>query len=444
MTEYPEKQPAIDEIWHSQFEKNGMVEAYEYLEGYKNHREEQKRLFLSGEVRNPILDYPRLDPDDLKGREEALLSLKEEILAKEENEIVGQAYRWKINESVAKLRMLQASISGDMRRFKRYSEFIYGKPSYEIFVFTVQSLRTKINEYRNSDNRPLSRAARELDEVLPQETERAGFVSLPSEGTISLAERETAKAIGDLVHLPEVEGELGVDEIKDIFQKALDSLNLDEWEVVTDISGKPGASVDQEEKKIKIPESKKLLFKEVQSLLVHEIGTHVARREKGERSRLRLLGPGLDRYERGEEGIATMRSQIVSGQIEDFSGLTGHLAISLAYGLDGKPRDFRDVYEIMQKYYFFDRLVKGKNIQKAKEEAQRLAWNKGIRTFRGTDYTTPGVCFTKDIIYREGNIGVWELIGKKPNEFRRITVGKYDPTNPRHLYILDQLGISES
>ncbi len=54
-----------------------------------------------------------------------------------------------------------------------------------------------------------------------------------------------------------------------------------------------------------------------------------------------------------------------------------------------------------------------------------------------------GVCLTKDIIYRQGNIAVCQLLGKNPEELLRFSVEKYDPANPRHIWILDQLGITE-
>ena len=47
------------------------------------------------------------------------------------------------------------------------------------------------------------------------------------------------------------------------------------------------------------------------------------------------------------------------------------------------------------------------------------------------------------MIYREGNIGVWDVIRNNPDEMTRFSVGKYDPSNSRHIYVLDQLGISD-
>lgn len=129
------------------------------------------------------------------------------------------------------------------------------------------------------------------------------------------------------------------------------------------------------------------------------------------------------------------------------------------YGLDGKKRDFREVYEILNKHFYLKALIKKlekseskvsdekkkkpENYEKTLAVAVNNAWNRTVRTFRGSNQSKAGVCYTKDIIYRQGNIAVWQLIGKKPEELFRLSVGKYDPANPRHIWILDQLGISE-
>lgn len=185
---------------------------------------------------------------------------------------------------------------------------------------------------------------------------------------------------------------------------------------------------------------------ELTQLIAHEIGTHVARRVNGERSSFKLLGLGLDRYESSDEGIATMREQsIVNEPIKDFSGLAGYLAIGLALGTDGRPRDFRETYDILEKYYTYKKLHDGQKITKeqALEKAQTIAWNRCVRTFRGTDCKTKGVCSTKDLIYRDGNIDAWNAIGKNPDEIMKFNIGKYDPSNPRHLWILSNLGITD-
>ncbi len=266
---------------------------------------------------------------------------------------------------------------------------------------------------------------------------------LPSSEDIERAQTATKEEVADLVNIPSKEGDFVGEEIRLVFDEALHKLKAEGWSVIIDTSSKASISVDQEHKAIKIPESKKLAYTKLVSLIAHEVGTHVARRLNGERSRLKLLGLGLDRYEQGEEGVATMREQVMDSTVKEFAGLEGHLAISLAQGLDGTPRNFREVYRILEKYFELRALLAGKKPEEAVVEAQANAWNRAVRTFRGTDCQTPGVCFTKDIIYREGNMAVWDVVKNNPNELIRFSIGKYDPSNERHLWILEQLGIND-
>ena len=209
------------------------------------------------------------------------------------------------------------------------------------------------------------------------------------------------------------------------------------WQVIVEKEG-TGIHVSQERKAVIIPESRGLKHSALFALMEHELGTHIARREKGERSKLKLLGLGLDRYLKGEEGIATYRQQGVKGT-DDFAGLGYHFAISLALGVDGKKRNFRGVFGILKDYYFIN---SKKEKTTAITDAQNEAWNNCVRIFRGTTCKNPGACFTKDIVYREGNIGIWKVIKENPEEERRFSIGKYDPANLRHIWILEQLGIT--
>jgi len=447
-TPQPTHSESFDSKWYQTFEQLGAFQAYEYLDGNKQYREAERHKFLNSDDGNPSLDYPKIDVERLSSDETQLLQLKEDIIREETNEIVKQVYRWRLNEKIAELRMLKAVASGDMHKFQRYSEFVYGKPSPEIFAFTIHNLREIATSQLTSDDPNIKNVAQELIDLLPADLPTTANYQLPQESDITIVRKQTLKELGNLLNLDVATGTEGkqytADEIRDIFQASLESLQAEGWSVVVDTSSKSGISVDQEHKEIKIPESRKLVFTKLRSLVAHEVGTHIARRLNGERSKLHLLGLGLDRYEKGEEGVATMREQVLGDSIEDFAGLDGHLAISLAIGVDGKPRDFREVYTIMEKYFYLNALSAGKISEEALKSAQTSAWNRTVRTFRGTDCKTKGVCFTKDIVYREGNIGVWKVASNNPEEIVRFSVGKYDPANCRHIWILDQLGFSET
>ncbi|MEX0924683.1 MAG: tyrosine/phenylalanine carboxypeptidase domain-containing protein [Candidatus Paceibacterota bacterium] len=423
----------LDDKWYERFQET-CFDDYEYLHGDSEKREHEKERFLSVGEGNPTLDYPKLEDFDFEGREQKLVELKGDVLEEEENDIVRQLYRWRVNEELAKLRMLKAAQEGDDNRFMRYSDFIYGEPSPEIFTYTLTQVRDKIESYKQSDNEQKRDAARKLELLISWE--QAG------------ASDTLAFSADDLPDSPkETETITSAEEVREYFEEALRSYGLHNWDVVVDESGsRSGLSVSQETRTVNIPSEQKLEQRSIpltktsiEALAAHEIGTHARRRDYGEQSRIRLLGLGFDRYVKGEEGVATYEQQKIEGA-DDFAGLTGHLAISLAKGMDGTPRDFRQTFEVLKQYFMLTSSGEGEALD---AKASELAWKRTVRTFRGSTCATPGACFTKDIVYREGNIGVWDLVKQGSDEMKRVMIGKYDPTNLRHVWVLEQLNITE-
>lgn len=419
---------SFDDLWYYRFREIGSFQDFEYLTGDGRYREDQKNSFLAGEIDNPTLDYPELESFDFAGREQKLLELKKEILENEKNEVVRQLYRWKINEKIAQLRMLKCSKEGNDRKFSRYSKFVYGKPEEEIYRYSLGQIKGKVDKKILEDDVEISSVAKKLKEELMDQS----FLENENINQDDYSFEEISVSKDKTEYLAE--------EIKKHFEEALINLGIDGWKIIIDDKSKISSiSVSFESKEVKIPEKKKLIGKELDALISHEIKSHVFKSEKGERSRLKLLSLGLDRHYRGMEGIAGYNEQIAKGA-EDFTGFDNHFAISLAIGIDGKKRTFREVYEILKDYYF---ISSKKEKAEALKSAESYAWKQCVRVFRGTTCKTPGACLTKDIIYREGNIGVWNLMKSDSDEVRRFYVGEYDPTNPRHIWILDQLGITD-
>jgi hypothetical protein len=417
---------SLDDVWYEKFKEVGAFADFEYLSGNKNIREVEKQKFLKNEVENPELDYPGLEKFNFEDREKRLLELKDEIIKNETNSIIKQLYRWKLNEKIAELRMLKATKNKNDRRFELYSKFIYGNPEKEIYNYTLLQLKKIVDEKITSPDAKIRSAAQKIHQEL--------FEKPPLKTKIDATEfRSEAIKFED-------QSEYGSAEIKTAFENALAAYRLSGWRVIVEKEKTGAINVSQEKKEVAIPKERRLRNPNLQALIKHEIGTHVLRREAGEKSKLKLLGLGLDRYLKGEEGIATYREQEILG-LEEFTGLDGHLAISLANGLDGKKRTFREVFEILQNFYF---ISSKKERTEALKLASNSAWDRCIRTFRGTTCKTPGACFTKDIVYREGNIGIWNVVKNNPEEIRRFSIGKYDPANPRHIWILEQLGITET
>ncbi|MBT4153497.1 MAG: DUF1704 domain-containing protein [Candidatus Magasanikbacteria bacterium] len=438
------EQEPLDAQWYGRFEGAGSFQAYEYFSGDREARAEQKRAFMDGEIDAPALDYPKLNMGDLQTKEDDLLALKKDILNKEPNPDVKQAYRWKINEKIAEVRMMKAALNGNMKRFSKYTSFVYGEPSAQVFGYTLATESKKAHDALSSDNPDIAAAAQQLIEILPEGSAH-DVAALPTQNIVDAMQVQTLDAFSEAMAAVDTKVEqYEAGQIQEVFREAMSSLELTGWTVEVVDTGKTSISVNQEEKKVVVPEGRSMTAKKLQQLIVHEIGTHVARRVNGEHSKLQLLGLGLDRYERGEEGVATMREQAVTGDVQDFAGMAGHLGIALARGVDGQKRGFREVYEIIRAQMYLEKLLSGMDPAAASGKADTLAYNRSVRVFRGTDGKTPGVCFTKDMIYREGNIDIWNLVGEDPDAAMQFSVGKYDPSNPEHLALLSRLGITDT
>lgn len=421
-------QETLDSRWYKKFEKVAF-EDYEKLSGNKEVREIEKAKFLSDEVENPDLGYPELESFDLDERETSLLSLKEDVLEMEKNDAVKKIYRTKINESLATLRMLQATKNSDDKKFSRYADFIYGKPESGDVGYVIEHVKDLLSQHIESENPDKQQAACRLEEIF---------------GGLSYSSGEGA----DRSVLPDGEDIPGrlesLDEAVLAFEEALQKIDATDWQVVVDSgSGISNFSVSQEHKVVRIPSEEKLMArniskKKLKGLIEHEIKTHVAKRSNGERSRLQLLGLGLDRYLKAEEGIATYAEQQVTGA-KEFAGVPRFLSIALAKGLGGEALDFRQTHAIMSDYRLLSSLKK----DVTPEQARATAYNDCVRIFRGTTCKTPGAVYPKDMAYF-GNRAIWTLVSENSDVVETFSVGKYDPNNQEHVALLSQLGILDS
>lgn len=419
------KDEALDEQWYARLEPL-CFEDYEKLTGTKEHREAQMEAFLRNEIRNPALDYPELEHFDIEGRERELTALKDDIEAHEKDPVIKALYRAKIHEMLASLNMLRAAREGDDVQFSRYCDLVYGKPEPESVSYVVLTIEELAREKRSSGDQQQKEAAERLLPIL-EGIERT---------TITKADKQVLPDGAD------IDGEIeSVDEAVEVFTKALKEQGIDDWSVVVDTEkGVPNFSVSQEHKEVRIPSeeallARKLTRKKLQGLVAHEIETHVARRHFGERSKLKLLGLGLDGYLYGEEGIAAYNEQQVIGANE-FSGLVRYFAIITARGFDGTPRDFRETFALMRDYF----LLSMESDPERDEAVDNEAWTFCVRIFRGTTCATPGAVFTKDMVYF-GNRDIWTLIARRNDVVNDFLLGKFDPNNEKHQQFLSDMGM---
>lgn len=213
-----EKPKALDTEWYKKYNEAGAVfEAYEYFDGDNATREEQRNKFQSGEIRNPHLEYPKIDKDQMITMRERLRSFKELIKKEEKNEVVKKTYTWRINEKLAEIEVVLLAIPGyvtekaerqidaQLKRegsandaakkqvllqdfeqnkrealFTRYSQFVYGKPQADIFAYTLDELSESCKKAQASDKPEIQQAAADLLASLPPMEGRRRQVSKPT------------------------------------------------------------------------------------------------------------------------------------------------------------------------------------------------------------------------------------------------------------------------
>ncbi|HWQ59542.1 MAG TPA: hypothetical protein VN420_00125 [Candidatus Fimivivens sp.] len=436
---------ASDEYWFDRFKTIGIFQAYEYFNDDPASFERQRHAFFSDSSRNPEFGYPLLSDDLIEVNERSLLALRDELLEKEKDVVIRNAYLWRIEEKIAEAGLLRAAAHGDMLNFRECSESVYGAPNVEIFSHTIHEIRDRFESARLTAGETLRGHIDDFLSAFP-ESEAHVDVSLPDEALRAEVFQKIRREFGRIADMTTSETEkVGSDGIKTAFGKALEKLGITDWTISLETTGNPLIRTDQVRKSIIIPADRIVTVSELSRLLIHEIATHAERRSNGERTRFLLLSLGLDHYEVGEEGIAAVREQAFKTDTDtfSFSGLEGYFSIGLAYGVsDGIRRDFRDVFSVMKRYYRIINLSKGMSPTDAEQHANESAWTRCFLTFRGTDCKTMGVCFTKDIIYRKGNIAIWDSLREQSGSMDLWNVGKYDPSNDRHRWLLERLRIS--
>ncbi|MFW6220452.1 MAG: tyrosine/phenylalanine carboxypeptidase domain-containing protein [Nanoarchaeota archaeon] len=163
------------------------------------------------------------------------------------------------------------------------------------------------------------------------------------------------------------------------------------------------AAVNTNKMTIYIKKDMKFSENFLKRLIVHEIGTHVARFENGKMQPYLFFKRGLLGYLKTEEGLAVYNEEI-NGCLNDYilkiyAGRVIAIDFALKYS-------FRETYENLRKYF-------------NKDTAFRLT----LRAKRGLGDTTKAGACTKDINYLKGYILIKKFI-KNENNLNKLYYGK--------------------
>lgn len=398
---------------------------FDEVEWFKDHMRishEERDSFINNEIENPLFTYKSQKVN--VNYDEKLDLLRACMEQPQVPSVVVDLYRRKMEKQLLRNSIIGSSLNKNDQAFFEASCDLYGKPKRKYFAYIAKRLLLLCNSQKGANQGSVRRLSKVVSKINTEGVDIDVSV-LPSVVA-------TGSPIGSAV------------EVVEIFSSVIERCGIEGWVVQVDAAGtRSRFAVNVQQKVVHIPSDQQLFSRPqkltnigVQALAEHEVGVHVRRSYEAQQGPLKLLEIGLDAYLPGEEGLAAYAQQQVEGA-EEFYGFDRYLAACLAVGMDGKKRDFRSVFSLMLDYY----TLKFAGMEKGHTDPYRAAWDVCVRIFRGTTGQTAGCVFTKDIVYMEGNIGIWNLLSERPHVFESLFVGKYNPLLSRHVNTLQTLGI---
>ncbi len=155
-----------------------------------------------------------------------------------------------------------------------------------------------------------------------------------------------------------------------------------------------------------------------QSLLAHEVDTHIFRLENGRTSGYFLFERGTAGYLRTEEGLAVYNQNQLKSPVGEKRSWGAYRVISAYLG---KKMSFLDLYHYLRSTFGI---------------SEDSAWRSCIKAKRGLRDTSLRAAFTKDSIYFSGREDVEKFLGEDPEGIKKLYIGKIAIED---LWIMDKI-----
>lgn len=443
--------PKVDQDLFESFTEitSGLKEFYSYLTVAPGQKSVVVDAWQKGE--SPSL-YPALEPEqieDLERSAEELAAMKASI--PDDDDPVHILYRWKVDETIAQVDMVLASVRGDDKTFKRLNHELYGSPDEALYRAGLDWVCNDAEEILADEKSSAALRGAASDVVAMLGPER-GYRELLSPESYVFEEirqdhfRNTGYFALLLDGIEQPEGMITPEQGDAIIEHVLRN-NL-----ATDYSfeKRKGATwgVSHSAKKVHGPETYSYDWQRFIGLpLGHEIGTHLAETSNALEGPLLLASVGLDHFERGTEGRAVIREQVPYDSFDEFGKLVRwrdilrrHIAISHAEGVgQDEPPRHSEVFEFMKKLDYMYALTEKDNVDEATELAEKRASTLLLRVLKGTNGEG---AYLKDKVYLEGNVAAWLVAALRgASAISEADKAKYDINNARHLSALLRLGV---
>lgn len=485
------------ELLHPRTTPEMGFQSYEQFGGDGKERKAQQEAFLSGNVRNPVLDYPKLDEADqampqgirrLEGVLSATNTLDEDARA-----VIWDSASYRMAEMYfvqqAALLNRSATLGPDNKRFQRaaadfkeLNEQLYGAPEQEIVEMVLGEIWAQIDEKNLTGE-----AAKITDEL------RNGATLQVGEETVMLQPLPRSET-----RLPELDVEVLSKLREYLLEKNRDVVDMvqDYWDTVVvpraraeEAGTDPAFEVADMEHLFKAvhdmrdpedtsgvsiivdPNASQLSWstpdmavkiggkrspiespEDMTAKIIHEYIVHGGRAIKGLQTDMPALGTGLFTeadegedadYLTFEEGFASLCEIAMRNEGEEWKPLhvSRYLAIAMAY----QGADFREIHETLWRVRSLMSINGGDAIpEKVKTKESKQAYWNCERTFRGTPSDMPSgerpaIAFTKDLGYLKGKISGMEYLKEHIDDTEAMDLlfaAKGDPLNHRQAAIV--------
>jgi hypothetical protein len=461
--------PTVDDISQG-YIKSGLAtfQAYEsfdvgggepeFIEA-ANNRAQQKDLFLSGEIANPVLnDCPRLYIEASKRAEmyRAGMSLIYAQQLRRENgsprTIEDGLLEAVIDQRISELAYVDtAAILEDKKidefhryqltdRLKKQGRELYGMPDKNHALTVVDRSLKKAEVMATSDDLQASKIARDLlyRVYLPQDFDAVEQPELNSEQLAYykvLLREGCQKAAENAVNTVGPKDIYSAEEMVEIFtQYLVERKYSDAGWTVNLINNRTMCAANQASKTVLIGTerpAKARSLKRVMQSMIHELEVHVGRQVRGEKLGNGLAGYALASTVAFEEALAGTFEDLYFGDVRQ-RGELPMLSIALSAGYDGEERDFHESHETLWPLLYVRNYKLGDDNEPKVLSSRLSAYSQLQRIWRGMPTYFPGCIFPKDNAYNNSGLIDYLYNGGRllpRKDFLRLLQAKYDPRN---------------
>tara|TARA_B100001245_G_scaffold2814_1_gene2298 strand:- start:7651 stop:9129 length:1479 start_codon:yes stop_codon:yes gene_type:complete len=456
-------------------------QSYEKLNGEKEYREGEKARFFAGETRNPKLDYPLLDEEELRASIRHLEPVLDQA-RQFDDELIGDVvwssagYRmaemyWlleakRMNELASNPESEAFQRSAD--RYQKYNEELYGCPDpekveavYGEIIALAQekklhpTTQTFYDElvygktmYLQDTMVRLQGIGNDHPHRLPQDVNE----------TLDTLREVLLEKFPDITRIvteyweQEIQGRqedqrlFNTNDMQAVFERVRDFYDPDNEAGIGVVINPSSAQLswDTPSNAIKIGGQRQPIndISEMIPKVVHEYG-HGLRALNGKKSGIPTLGTGMytaagegerPDYLTFEEGFLTLCQMAIG---DKFTGWGAeYFAHMVTLGGLYEGQDFREMYERCWRMHVVVEVPDGEEPSaQLLREAKEKAYVRCVRAKRGTPTELkdgPLLSFNKDLAYLNGILDALDYlkrVGTDKEQIARLWDGKFDPTN---------------